>query len=251
MINSDTVNKELIAKYALWISELREYAPVLLSDKYSNPYYTSIPNGWFETQGPRILVVGEEGFGLWGCGKTGVICDFENPFYLPEDFAEIQNVNYNYLRTQLGQQDTGKRNNSPFWNRFRRVAEYGICCWTNIDKIHRLSRTRCALSESERILLHSTPTRILSEEIDLLRPTHIVFFGWYGISLRHEIPELFSKLYPNGLNDNSAWKDSKIVAADYGKYKSLFLYHPAWGNRNKWYEPEADKALATFFSKRK
>lgn len=143
-----------------WLSELREYAPVLLTETYSNPYYTSIPEGWFETEKPRIMVVGEEGFGSWGCGKAGVIGDPENPFYSLEDISRIQAWNGNYLRSQLGQQNTHKKNNSPFWKRFRRVAEYGVCCWTNIDKIHCLSDSKCALTSKERALLHTTPTCI-------------------------------------------------------------------------------------------
>lgn len=248
MVNTNSVNEQLITKYAAWLSELRRCAPVLLTGNFSNPYYTSIPDGWFETEKPRIMVIGEEGFGLWGCGKSGVIGDSESPFYSPEDFAEIQTINRDYLRTQLGQSSSGKRNSSPFWNRFRRISRYGICCWTNIDKIHRLSKARCTLSKSERSLLHSTSIRILNEEITLLRPTHLVFFGWYGISLRHELPTLFSQLYPGGIGDSSVWRDSKIVRIDCENYKSLFLYHPAWGSRNKWYEAEADKAAEIFFA---
>lgn len=247
VMKTNAANEQLVARYVTWLSELRECAPILLTDKYSNPYYTSIPEGWFDTKGPKILIVGEEGAGLWGCGKAGTMGDSENPFYSPEDFSEIQALNYNYLRSQLGLQCTSKRNNSPFWNQVRKVSEYGVCCWTNIDKIHRLSDSKCALTSKKRTLLHATPTRILSEEIDILSPTHVIFFGWYGISLRHELPDLFSKLYPNGIRDSSVWRDSKIVSINGEAYKSLFRYHPAWGNRNRWYEAEVDKALAEFF----
>lgn len=246
-MNANAANEQLVAKYVTWLSELRKCAPILLTEYYSNPYYISIPEGWFETERPKILIVGEEGAGLWGCGKAGTIGDSENPFYSPDDFSEIQALNYHYLRSQLGLQCTSRKNNSPFWNRFRKVSKYGLCCWTNIDKIHRLADSKCALTRKERILLHSTPTRILNEEIDILKPTHIIFFGWYGVSLQHELPDLFSKLYPNGIGDNSVWKDRKIVPINDGDYKSLFFYHPAWGNRNKWYETEVDKALAELF----
>ena len=241
------VNEQLVSKYSLWFSELRERAPILLSKNYSNPYYISAPKEWFKAEAPRIMIVGEEGFGLYGCGKTGTSGNSDKPRCSPEDFAEIQALNDCYLRSQLGQSDKCEKNRSPFWNRFRRISAYGVCCRTNIDKIHRLSDSHCALSKEERILLHSTSTRILNEEIALLNPTHIVFFGWYGISLRHELPALFSKLYPRGIKDTSIWKNRKIVQINSEKYKSLFLYHPAWGARNKWYETEADKALAAFF----
>ena len=247
---SDNRNEHLTKMYLQWLHDLREAAPLLLSEQYSNPYYVGIPEEWFDTDRPRILIVGEEGFGSWGCGKAGVLNDSDNPFYSAEDIQPIQSFTTNYLRTQLGLQSTSAYNKSPFWNRVRRVAKYGVCCWTNIDKIHRLSNKRCALHKKERILLHTTLTRILLEEIAVLQPTHIVFFGWYGISLQHELPQLFEKLYPNGLKDDSVWKEKKIVSIDTEQYKTLFLYHPSWGYRNKGYERTVDEALKSMFAQK-
>jgi len=243
---SSNPRQQLTQVYTKWIKELQNCAPALISGDYSNPYYTSIPEGWFETTGPRIMIVGEEGFGKRGCGKRASLSkDEDAPFYTAEDIEDIQQITRRFFSEQF---DVDNQRKSPFWNRFRRVAKYGACCWTNIDKIHRLDNKRCALRKKERILLHSTNTRILAEEISILKPTHIVFFGWYGISLQHELPELFSKLYPGGLKDESVWKESKIVPFDCEQYKALFLYHPAWGNRNKWYEPAVDEALEVLFS---
>lgn len=229
----DTAKVQLTAVYQRYYDDLRSTAPELLDDGYSNPYYSSIPDGWFEST-TRIMIVGEEGFGTWGCGKGD-----EHPIPA-NDFETIQNLNYNYLRKQL-LQDDGKLNNSAFWKRFRKISPYGVCSWTNIDKIHRLANKNCALSQTERKKLHSINTRVLFEEINILNPTHIIFFGWYGVSLRHELPDVYSLLYPNGSSDNSLWDQNVVPIQNDGRI-FIFAYHPNWGYRNKGYE---DKVLKT------
>lgn len=222
----EETNKKLIKVYTQWLTELFEKAPDLLGNVYSNPYYTSIPENWFESAGPRIMVVGEEGFGEWANGKG------ENVPVLPDEIEKIQSFNYSYLREQL-RIDDGEINNSAFWRRFRKVAEYGVCCWTNIDKIHVRSNARCALSEKKRKLLHSVNTQVLFEEMSILNPTHIIFFGWYGTSLRHEFPELYNQLYPGGAGDSSIWKNSVVPIKHEGR-TYIFTYHPSY--RSKDYE---------------
>lgn len=229
------VNTQLVKTYQQWFSELKEFSPDLLGARYSNPYYISIPEGWFETSGPRIMVVGEEGFGTYGCGKG------EEPYYC--DIEDIQQLNYRYLREQLFI-DSGDINNSAFWRRFRKIATYGVCCWTNIDKIHILHGKKCVLSQADRKQLHSTPTRILQEEINLLDPTHIVFFGWHGDSLKHELPALYSLLYPNGPKDNSVWNKT-VVPLQVENRTYIFCYHPNWGYRNKGYEDKVMDVIRT------
>lgn len=229
----NAAKKQLTAVYQQFYNDIKLNASELLGDGYSNPYYSSIPDGWFEAA-TRIMIVGEEGFGTWGCGKGG------EPFIPGDDFREIQQRNYDYLRKQL-QLDKGKLNGSAFWKRFRKISQYGVCSWTNIDKIHRLANKNCALTPNERKTLHSISTRVLFEEINILNPTHIIFFGWYRISLQHELPEVYSLLYPNGPNDNSLW-DCNVVPILHNGRTFIFAYHPNWGYRNKGYE---DKVLKT------
>lgn len=223
-------NTLLQLMYEKWLQELKEISPNLLGRKYSNPYFISIPEGWYESE-TRILVVGEKGFGTWGCGKK----DAEVSAY---EISKIQNFNRQYLGKQLGyiaMNSEDKKNASPFWRRFRAIYQYGICAWTNIDKIHLLKESNCRLSVKDRKALHSLPTKILQEEIKILQPTHIVFFGWYGVSLKYELPEVFNQLYPDGLGDSSVWYKS-VVAFEVDQKKYIFAYHPAWGVRQKGYE---------------
>lgn len=149
----------------------------------------------------------------------------------PDDFEAIQAYNRSYLAMQLGQipMQGEKKNNSGFWRRLRAVSEYGVCAWSNIDKIHRLGKSHCKLSDSERDVLHSTQTQVLREELQILQPSLVVFFGWWGVSLKHELPELFEVLYPNGIN--GGWLGN-LVRIDHNGLPFIFTYHPGW-RKNK------------------
>ncbi len=60
--------EQLRQVYLLWGNEISETMPEFLEEKYLNPYYIGIPERWFESD-CRILIVGQEGHGEWGCGK--------------------------------------------------------------------------------------------------------------------------------------------------------------------------------------
>jgi len=231
----DNKNSKLVASYLQWLAELNAHSPELLDKDYSNPYFISIPDEWFETKQPRILVVGEEGFGTWGCGKG------DNSISAAE-IEKIQSLNFNYLKKQLFDLPTGEVNNSAFWRRFRKVAKYGVCAWSNIDKIHKLGDKNCVLTRSERKQLHAVPTKILCKEIELLNPTHIIFFGWHSDSLKHELPELYAMMYPNGPSDSSVWNQT-VVTLQWENRTYIFCYHPNWGYRNRGYEDKVIEAL--------
>ena len=213
---------ELFEVYQEWKNELKQSCPKLITEEFSHPYYLHIPDKWYESQ-YRILIVGEEGHG-------------EKEFNLPIEKA--QEFNRDFLLDQINNE--GKH--SPFWRRIWRIAEsmkdkgysYSIT-WTNLDMIHHLDTDErdCVLQDDERIALHSTPTKILSEEIRILEPTHVIYFGWYGISLEKELPDVFRSLYPNGLGDDSQWKDEKMAKFQENGIWHIFTYHPSWGCRQK------------------
>lgn len=229
------MEQQLISVYTQWLEELNIFAPQFLKKSYSNPYFSSIPEHWLDTDKPRIMVVGEEGFGTWGCGKGDASIS-------ASEIEKIQALNFNYLKKQLVDLPHGEINNSAFWRRFRKVAKYGVCTWTNIDKIHVLHAKSCVLSESDRKLLHSLPTKLLAEEIRILKPTHVIFFGWHGTSLKQELPELYAKLYPNGAKDSSVWYKN-VVSVSHQGITFIFCYHPNWGYRTKGYEGKVISAL--------
>ena len=215
---SETAKKKLLQIYQKWETELHTYCSELVTPKFSFPYYLDIPDHWFDSEN-RIMIVGEE-----GAGEERFACSIE----------ESQRFNKEYMISQLKGGDKNYRvNRSPFWRRFRKLAELpgSAVCWNNLDKIHILRKGKGPLEDTQRQILHRTPIKILQEEIKLLRPTHIVFFGWHGISLQQECPEIFNMLYPNGLKDNSAWKEKKMASFNVDDIRYFFTYHPGWSNR--------------------
>lgn len=236
------IDEQLKTVYSQWLDELKMVAPQFLSEnRYSNPYFTCVPKGWCDSQ-VRILIVGEEGHGVWGRGKSeGVRAG---------DIQKIQEFCWCSLVSYLGYepdydlypiQDKYEKLVTPFWNRASKLYEYGICAWTNLDSIHILG-DHCELPDEDKVKLHSTKTKLLSEEIRLLKPTHVVFAGWYGISLKEELPELYMELYPNGSKDESVWK-KKVVYRQMDGVHYICAYHPAWGVRQKGYEDEVLKVF--------
>lgn len=217
---------QLLEIYQKWEKELEA---ISLSDRrqaYSHPYYLHIPDNWFIFR-CRILIVGEEGYGESPCDIS---------------IGEAQAFNRDYLKSQLGLPNSAnyRRSSSAFWRRIRAIAAlldgsgFSIT-WTNLDKLHRCGRGNCKLREADRIALHSTPTRILSQEIRILQPTHVIYFGWYGTSLERELPTVYEKLYPPRHEIDFMWKGGKIDPIWEGDVCHIFTYHPNWGQRIKNY----------------
>ena len=241
-----SMNNQLIEVYRKWAEEIKKEHPKFLEDQYSNPYYACVPNGWIDSN-VRILIVGEEGFGQWGMGKSDG-AEFD-------DIDTIQRYNWSLISGNLhcinkhwlySDVENDSLIKSPFWNRIRKLAEFGICAWTNNDLLHHLGKYSkdCRLSDEERKELHSPNCNVLRNIIEVLNPTHIVFFGWYGVSLEPELPEVFKELYPKGLGDKSKWFKN-VVSITNGERVYLFTYHPSWGCRQKGYE---DKVMEMFKS---
>ena len=215
--------KQLYELYQIWEKELKDFCPDLIKEKYSHPYYLHIPDGWFDSN-IRIMIVGEEGAGLK---------------HYDETIENAQKFNKEYLQCQLNNGDEKySKNCSQFWHRFRKIASLpGVSvAWNNLDKIHISREGNGKLKVKDRKALHQTPIKILREEIKLLQPTHVVFFGWYGISLQHECPSVFDKLYPGGLKDDSVWKIDKMASFPVDGIHYIFTYHPGWRNKGKDYE---------------
>lgn len=221
--------EHLVEIYQKWAIELSNVVLLDNHETYSHPYYLHIPDNWFDSK-YRLLIVGEEGYG-------------EKQF--DTSIADAQAFNRDYLKSQLGLPNPRNftRSSSAFWRRIRVIARSlegtpFSMTWTNLDKIHRSGRGNCKLRKSDRVALHTTPIKILSEEINILQPTHVIYFGWYGISLESELPEVYKILYPAGSRDNSMWKGGEINPIKINNVCHVFTYHPNWGQRIKNYKNE-------------
>lgn len=230
------IDEQLSNNDLLWLGHLEETCPEFLGERYSNPYYATIPKGWFDAR-TRILIVGEEGHGTWGMGKGNIAGNY---------IGLLHQYNWEILGSNLYPDDVDQyelfldagyvgKINSAFWNRARQLTRYGVCAWTNQDRIHVLGKTKCALTDEERDRLHSVPVRLLHKEIELLDPTHVFFFGFYRRSVQHELPEVFDLLQPGGYEDKSRWFKN-VVDIPYEGRHYIFSYHPAWRGKPQGYE---------------
>lgn len=222
-MNIDELRKSLYDTYVTWYSELSA-DPIIAAPDISLPYFIYLPDNWTESP-TRILIVGEEGFGEVGCDRDKRKTQFNI-------IETIQDFN----RYCLSDKTLNRR---PFWRRInylKSVFPDASFCWTNLDKVHRLkakdSKSGCKLLTSQRKALHNYP--ILADEIKIIHPTHVIFFGWYGYSLEKEFSDfdktIYDNLYKNG---NDGWKldgyCTPILSADNVQY--IFTYHPGWCTR--------------------
>lgn len=225
---------KLKEKYKEWISQLKEINDTFLSDsKYSNPYYAGIQENWCNEK-RRVLIVGEEGY-FYNNSGNGKLASHGNG-------KNYDAVNYDCLDTLMSwskdclekqlKEDAYKskfeycRNSSAFWSWIRAIYSDNVSfVWTELDKICKekeRENDRCCLSANEENLLHSTVIKILREEVRILEPTHVIFLGWYRRSLQAEWPELYTELY----NEQSIWRNKKLITLKFDNKTFLFSYHP-------------------------
>ena len=239
----DTEKNNLIALYENWAKELPDE---LTGSEYSNPYYVSIPDDWFDSGKTRIMVVGEEGAGKWGCGKTiwKGFNETEWCFKRKEDIFNIQEYNRVQTAYQLGIIKEAKgytKNNGRFWKRINNIKGIKnniVIIWNNLDKIHKI-KNGCVLSSDERQKLHDTHIKILAEEIRILSPTIVVFCGWSNRkdAFRLEFTEndgVYEKFFKknNGKYECEQYKNEDKLYDIYYMKKDSITYiltkHPQW-----------------------
>ena len=230
-------NKKLNDIYQLWGNQLKQLDKTdidLCSSIYSKPYYISIPEKWFERDMVRVMIVGQEGRGDW---KQEGWRDLQ-----PENLADIEKIkewHKGYLGRQLGENKSEEYNynNSSFWQRFRKINELEncVCCWNNLDKIHRNGKVKCALTDEERKKLHSTEKKVLDEEINILNPNIVVFFGYSEreSALKAELESVANKFYGKEKKDYEKLYEQKIYKVIEGVRTYIFTNHPAWRNQYK------------------
>jgi len=217
--------QKLHSLYCEWSKELD-----FSDDKYSNPYYISPPEDWELSQN-KIMIVGEEGYGKRGAGKE------ENL-----SIEEIQREIKKYTEIQLSNDKTSDLYNSTsaFWRRARKIKELGASViWDNIDKIHlRIGFAKsCRLTEKDRKKLHSSNIKILQEEINILNPTIVIFFGWYKTSLKSELPDVYEELYKNAIK-----LEKDVYVIEKGKITYIFTWHPSFQTKD--YEQKVMKKVS-------
>lgn len=263
-INADPYMSQLTTVYEKWLNELKSSHPYLLeNDRYSNPYYLYIPKEWQAAEN-RIMIVGEEGYGEWGCGKqSGWTEDahawssdsyndirlyhrdlmlsqtkFKDIFFNSKDINPLYNTEeYRNFATWFNElYKREKPFNTNFWQRIYSI--YSIekntaIIWNNLDKIFARKEDttkRCALTYTDRVNLHSVSTKLLEEEIKITQPTIVIFNGWYGTSIKAELRKIYDKFYESA--PLKEWEDHRICTVtditDNGAIRYVCAYHPAF-----------------------
>lgn len=249
---TEDCNKELIDAYKEWAKSLPDKFRETHSNCYSNLFCTGVTPKWCKSD-VRILIVGEEP--KWGSriaqkdeyqfdmideeikGIQAYCIEVEESIELKEDNEPETIVDFKWSR-------------SPFWRRYKKIFDLGSnlniklsCAWTNIDKI---CMNKKALTNKVRKELHDKEVvKILHKEIEIMKPTHIIFFGWHVSSLEHEFSEL-----------NKQWNGCKYQEIEnienYEGKTFVLTYHPSWGvkkkgfiNKNKKYEDEVIESIKT------
>ena len=260
-INADPYMSRLTSVYQKWLCELRRLHPYLLEDpKYSNPYYFYVPKEW-STAKNRIMIVGKEGYGEFGCGKQYGWTE-DAPAWSPDSFNDIRLYHRDlilsqtkYMNILLNGEDVShlsdtedrdfavwfntlydrKPFNTYFWRRISAIFGAGqntAIVWNDLDKIFVIkdNNARCSLSRADRVNLHSVSTKLLEEEIKITRPTIVVFNGWYDTSIKAELKKIYDKFYDAA--PLKEWEENKVCAVtddtDYGSVKYICAYHPSF-----------------------
>ncbi len=254
--------------YKRWTGQIASECKDLCGDMYSNPCYLGVPDDW-KSATNRIMIVGKEAAGEWGFGKasgwetgsaerwkqnasiykiiTEPIKVFESSAVNVKGIEKL--MRYNTWATKDYHLEEGRK--SAFWRRFGSIAKLENCAvvWNDIDKICLRKKSKCALSDRERALLHSVETKILKEEIEILKPNIVLFCGWHEISLKEELPNIAAEY--NSRKDEPLAPDT-LKACDKSKahigtkrylceikrdgVTYILSYHPTWGNLQKGYE---------------
>jgi len=152
-----------------------------IETRMSPPLLMKLPENWFE-YGKRILVVGQE---TQGWKKEDLnINSFSDFRKMPDSIAKLQDA---YVHFRFAKSKANRRN-SPFWRAFREIRERcdsNSCSeefetnvlWTNLykcdnDKKSWYSKNSARARQSVEKALQG----VLLKEIDVLKPTGIIFF---------------------------------------------------------------------------
>lgn len=198
-----------------------------MRDEFSNPYFISAPDGWCSADN-RVMIVGKEGAG-WGAGKN-ILDPIHDRDKIREYTRIYPMVQEGVLAPDVYDGHEYMPNGSKFWQWFRKIYNEikTPVIWNNFDKIHRMNdnASYCKLNKKERELLHRTSIKVLSEEIKILQPTHVIFFGYYKNFLSYELPEIAEKL---------SIEDYKGMVI-FNNTKYIFANHPNWSRFHRGYE---------------
>jgi hypothetical protein len=96
------------------------------------------------------------------------------------------------------------RSRSPFERTVRRLHENlpeAAFALSECDKIAYVrEKGNGSLGPKYRECLHSVSIKVLAREIEFMQPTHVVFLGWHGLSVRLGLPAVYTTAVVSALH---------------------------------------------------
>ena len=253
-MNYQDMKTKLQSKYKEWIEQIQTNCPKFLEkDRYSNPYYVGVQANWCDRATVKVLVVGEEGTfypGQTGNAKVPSDCKEKVVSFQVDDYVNLMDWASDNLDRQLdlalAEDAVSKKygfgyNPHSFWRWFRELQETAqkrnlrvSFAITELDKICKQPKEKgsCCLTRKEETRLHMAENEsriaILKEEIDILQPDIVLFFGWYSGALKMELPEIAKEVEGR----RSEWDFKRNDKAHPIKFENdkrtyIFSYHPS------------------------
>ena len=159
------INKELLNAFTDWYNKVALNATPPMNYTFSRPFIGGVCDN-FGAEKKTIMIVGQEARNLTDYGKS---------------LKEYQMWSISFLSSQLENKES-KKLSSPFWEFIRKIkryfSDYNIY-WTNIDKLHLISKgkTERLEKECEKVLneKYLNDKSIFEREIEIIKPAVIIF----------------------------------------------------------------------------
>lgn len=165
------INEELLDVFTDWYNKVALNATPPMNYTFSRPFIGGVCDN-FGAGKKNIMIVGQEARDLKDYGKS---------------LKEYQMWSISFLSCQLEKREhlenkECKKLSSPFWEFIRKIKcyffDYNIY-WTNIDKLHLISKgkTERLEKECEKVLnnKYSNDKSIFEMEIEIIKPAVIIF----------------------------------------------------------------------------
>lgn len=223
------INEELLDAFTSWYNKVASEVTSSMNYTFSRPFIGGVCDN-FGAGKKNIIIVGQEARGLNDYGKS---------------LKEYQMWSIGFMSKQLGckkylKNQTYSKVNSPFWRFVCGFTDYSIY-WTNIDKLHLISKgkTKQLKDECEKVLNKkylNDKSSIFEREIEIINPAVIIFLTGphYYKTMEYALGTSFDDKPMLTKNQSKLIVNITDKLKKYSSVESAFwTYHPNFLNRRK------------------
>ena len=222
------INEELLDAFTDWYNKVALKVTPPMNYTFSRPFI----GGVCDNSGAgkkNIMIVGQEARDLKDYGKS---------------LKEYQMWSISFLSSQLEKREhlenkECKKLSSPFWEFIRKIKCYFFDYWTNIDKLHLISKgkTERLEEECEKVLnnKYSNDKSIFEMEIEIIKPAVIIFLTGpdYYKTMGYALGTSFDDKPMLTKNQSKPIVNITDKLREYSYVESAFwTYHPNYLNMN-------------------